>query len=75
MRISRREALSVSGTFLTGLAVGLKPELVQARQEPQYQDEHWAKAVENFESPDIKVGRSSANRHNLRGVSSPSVIE
>ena len=27
------------------------------------------------ESPDIKVGRSSANRHNLRGVSSPSVIE
>ena len=27
------------------------------------------------ESPDIKVGLSSANRHNLRGVSSPSVIE
>ena len=27
------------------------------------------------ESPDIKVGRSSANWHNLRGVSSPSVIE
>ena len=31
--------------------------------------------VITFESPDIKVGRSSANRHNLRGVSSPSVIE
>ena len=30
---------------------------------------------EKTESPDIKVGRSSANRHNLRGVSSPSVIE
>ena len=27
------------------------------------------------ESPDLKVGRSSANRHNLRGASSPSVSE
>ena len=26
-------------------------------------------------SPDLKVGRSSANRHNLRGASSPSVSE
>ena len=31
--------------------------------------------TEKSESPDIKVGLSSANRHNLRGVSSPSVIE
>ena len=28
-----------------------------------------------YESPDLKVGRSSANRHNLRGASSPSVSE
>ena len=32
-------------------------------------------APQDFESPDIKVGLSSANRHNLRGVSSPSIIE
>ena len=34
-----------------------------------------ARLVAREESPDIKVGRSSANWHNLRGVSSPSVIE
>ena len=38
MRISRREALSVSGTLLTGLAVGLKPELAHARGAPQLVD-------------------------------------
>ena len=40
MRISRREALSVSGSLLTGLALGLKPELVQARQAPQSVPDH-----------------------------------
>jgi len=37
MKISRRQAMCVSGTTLAGLSVGLKPErlLAQAQQPPQ----------------------------------------
>lgn len=40
MRVSRREALSVSGTVLTSLSVGLRPGFAQARQAAQPVPDH-----------------------------------
>ena len=70
----------VLSTLHTNSAVGTVTRLLEMGVEPfllasAIRGVIAQRLVRKIESPDIKVGRSSANRHNLRGVSSPSVIE